>query len=192
MLGMAVFIMAMAYFVPLVAADHGVDATMIGRSTRARRRGSLLVEVAMATVLLMIAMTLTVKVLGFVALERRACERRQRAMLEVANLMERITAYPFDEVTPELAKAADALAGRAAVAARFRAGRRRRRQRAGPGPIRQADRDQAALARARRRVGGAGAPDFVDRTAEAKFMRRVVRRPQSPSQPAAASRSSRS
>ena len=45
---------------------------MTARSTRSRRRGSLLVEVAMAAVLLMIAMTLTVKVLGFVALERRA------------------------------------------------------------------------------------------------------------------------
>ena len=76
---------------------------MTARSTRSRRRGSLLVEVAMAAVLLMIAMTLTVKVLGFVALERRASERRQRALFEVANLMERITAYPFDEVTPELA-----------------------------------------------------------------------------------------
>jgi hypothetical protein len=61
-----------------------------------------LVEVAMAAVLLMIAMTLTVKVLGLVATERRGTERRQRALVEVANLMERITAYPFDEVTPEL------------------------------------------------------------------------------------------
>ena len=58
----------------------------------------------MATVLLMIVMSLTVKVTGFVALERRAAERRQRATLEVANLMERITAYDFDEVTPELAR----------------------------------------------------------------------------------------
>ena len=77
---------------------------MIARSTRASRRGSLLVELAMATVLLMIVMTLTVKVTGYVALERRASERRQRAMLEVANVMERITAYPFGEVTPELAQ----------------------------------------------------------------------------------------
>jgi hypothetical protein len=58
----------------------------------------------MAAVLLMIAMTLTVKVLGLVASERRGTERRQRALVEAANLMERITAYPFDEVTPELGK----------------------------------------------------------------------------------------
>ena len=50
----------------------------------------------MAAVLLMIAMTLTVKVMGYVGIERRATERRQRALLEVANLMERITAHPFD------------------------------------------------------------------------------------------------
>jgi len=73
-------------------------------SARPRRRGSLLVEVAMATVLLMIAMTLMVKVLGWVAHERRSAERRQRALMEVANVMERITAYPFEEVTPDLAR----------------------------------------------------------------------------------------
>jgi len=72
-------------------------------SARRIRRGSLLAEVAMATVVLMIAMTLTVKVLGWVGLERRAAERRQRALMEVANVMERITAYPFEEVTPALA-----------------------------------------------------------------------------------------
>jgi len=58
----------------------------------------------MATVLLMIAMTLTVKVLGWVALERRSAERRQRAVMEVANVMERITAYPFEEVNSTLAR----------------------------------------------------------------------------------------
>ena len=67
---------------------------MTVRSTRSRRRGSLLGEVAMAAVLLMIAMTLTVKVIGLRRLERRASERRQRALFEVANVMERITAHP--------------------------------------------------------------------------------------------------
>ena len=77
---------------------------MTVRSNRSPRRGSLLVEVAMAAALLMVAMALTVQVLGFVAHDRRASERRQRALVEVANLMERITAYPFEEVTPGLAK----------------------------------------------------------------------------------------
>jgi hypothetical protein len=77
---------------------------MTASSTVSHRRGSLLAEMAMAAVLLMIAMTLTVKMLGFVALERRASERRQRAVIEVANLMETITAFPFDQVTPDLAR----------------------------------------------------------------------------------------
>jgi hypothetical protein len=86
---------------PPSPSDHPLNRSgkeAIGR----KRRGSLLAEVAMATVILMIAMSLTVKVLGWVALERRSAERRQRAVLEVANVMERITAYPFEEVTPDL------------------------------------------------------------------------------------------
>jgi hypothetical protein len=64
----------------------------------------MLVELAMGIVLLTIAMTLVVKVLGWVAHERRAADRRERAAVEVANLMERITAHPFEAVTPELAR----------------------------------------------------------------------------------------
>ena len=68
------------------------------------RRGSLLAEVAMATVMLLIGMTLTVKVMGYVGLQRRSAEHRQRAVQEVANAMERLTAYPFEEVTAERAR----------------------------------------------------------------------------------------
>ncbi|MGO9465363.1 MAG: hypothetical protein ACLQIB_08380 [Isosphaeraceae bacterium] len=79
------------------------------RAVRSRRRvlhrrGSLLAEVTMSTVLLVIIMGMTVKVLGWVALERRAAERREQAVVEVANLMERLAAHPYDEVTPELAR----------------------------------------------------------------------------------------
>jgi Tfp pilus assembly protein PilV len=77
---------------------------MTARSNRPARRGTLLAEVTMAAVLLMIAMTLTVKVMGYAGIERRATERRQRALYEVANLMERITAHRFDEVTGGLAQ----------------------------------------------------------------------------------------
>ena len=68
------------------------------------RRGSLLVEVGIATSVLVIVMGLTVKVLSTVAHERRAASDRQQGSLEVANLMERITAHPFDQVTPDLAR----------------------------------------------------------------------------------------
>jgi len=76
---------------------------MTARSNKRARRGSLLAEVTMAAVLLMIAMTLTIKVMGYAGMERRSTERRQRALLEVGNLMERITAYEFDQVTAGLA-----------------------------------------------------------------------------------------
>ena len=89
---------------PPSPSDHHLNQADTHVTGRKRRRGSLLAEVAMATVILMIAMSLTVKVLGWVALERRAAERRQRAVLEVANVMERITAYPFEEVTPDLTR----------------------------------------------------------------------------------------
>lgn len=64
-----------------------------------RRRGSLLPEMAIATILLAAAMTMTVQVLGHAGQHRRSADHRQRAILEVANAMERISAMPFDEVT---------------------------------------------------------------------------------------------
>jgi hypothetical protein len=64
----------------------------------------MLAELAITIVLLMIAMTLVVKILGWMAHERRSADRREQAVLEVANLMERITAHAFEEVTPELAR----------------------------------------------------------------------------------------
>jgi len=69
------------------------------------RRGVLLPELAMATVMLMIGMTLTVKVLGYAGQQRRAAEQRERAVQEAANAMERLTARPFDEVNPDRAAA---------------------------------------------------------------------------------------
>ncbi len=68
------------------------------------RRGSMLIEVTMATVILIVIMSVALKVLGVAAHERVAVERRQRAVLEVANVMERLAADPFDEVTPERAQ----------------------------------------------------------------------------------------
>jgi hypothetical protein len=71
---------------------------------RPPRRGSLLPELAMAAVMLSIVMTLTVKVLGYAGQQRRSADQRQRAILEVANVMERIAAEPFEEITAERAR----------------------------------------------------------------------------------------
>ena len=69
-----------------------------------KRRAFTAVEVALAVFLMAVAMTATVQVLGWVASERRAVERRQWAVQEVANLMERLTAAPWERVTPESAR----------------------------------------------------------------------------------------
>ena len=57
-----------------------------------------------AAAMLSIAMAMTVKLLGYAGHQRRSADQRQRAMLEVANVMERVTAEPFDEVTAERAR----------------------------------------------------------------------------------------
>jgi hypothetical protein len=84
--------------------DEKGQAIAAPRRTRPGRRGSLLAEAAMSGAMLMIAMALTVKVLGWVGAERRAWDRRQWATQEAANLMERVTGRPFDAVTAESAK----------------------------------------------------------------------------------------
>jgi hypothetical protein len=58
----------------------------------------------MSTVILVVVMSVAVKILGWVALERRGAERRERATVEVANLMERLTAYPYEQLTSEMAR----------------------------------------------------------------------------------------
>lgn len=73
-------------------------------SARTPRRGSMLVEMAISAAMLAVVMTLTIRVLGYAGQQRRFAEQRQRAMLEVANLMERLTAEPFDEVTADRAR----------------------------------------------------------------------------------------
>jgi Tfp pilus assembly protein PilV len=60
-----------------------------------------MVEVTLSVLLLAVAMTTTVQVLGWTATQRRSVERRQWAIQEVANLMEHLTAEPWQRVTPD-------------------------------------------------------------------------------------------
>jgi hypothetical protein len=75
----------------------------IGKA-RPPRRGSILVEMTISAGMLAVVMALTVQVLGYAGQQRRSADQRQRAMIEAANLMERITAGPYDEVTPDRAR----------------------------------------------------------------------------------------
>jgi hypothetical protein len=69
-----------------------------------RRRAFTTCEVALALFLLAVAMTVTVQVLGLVAAERRAAERRQWAIQEVANVMEHLTAESWERLSTESAR----------------------------------------------------------------------------------------
>ena len=77
---------------------------MTARRRRRTRRGSFLVETAMAALMLMVALTLITKVVGAVAAERRGWDRREVALAEVGNLIERLAARPYEELTPESVK----------------------------------------------------------------------------------------
>jgi len=72
----------------------------VGRS----RRGSLLAETAMSAVMLIIAMSLIARVVGWTAADRRNLDRRQWTVQEAANLMERLSARPFESLTTEAVK----------------------------------------------------------------------------------------
>ena len=63
-----------------------------------------MIEAAASVMMLAVAMTLVVKVVGGVAREHRANDRRSLAMTEAANLMERAGAIPFDDLTPAALK----------------------------------------------------------------------------------------
>jgi hypothetical protein len=59
---------------------------------------------AISGAMLMMAMALTVKVLGWIGVERRNYERRQCALQEADNLMERLTSRPFEAVSAATVK----------------------------------------------------------------------------------------
>lgn len=73
------------------------------RPSGGRRPGLGLVEMVVTVALLAVAMTATVQVVGWVALERRSVDRRERALGEARNLLERLAARPWDDLTPEAA-----------------------------------------------------------------------------------------
>lgn len=73
------------------------------RGAAVTRRGYTLIELTIASLLLGTAMGLIAPTLIWVTRERRASERRQEALQEVQNILERLTARPWAQVTPELA-----------------------------------------------------------------------------------------
>ena len=88
-----------------MTAHRPANSLRTGLRPRPGRRGYVLIEVAMAAMMLMAAMALAVKLIAGVGLERRSAERRMWAVQEVANLAERVAAEPFDKLNPERIKA---------------------------------------------------------------------------------------
>ena len=73
-------------------------------SAHRRRGGYAMVELTISTLLIAAALAIVVQSVGWLAAQRRGAERRQRAIQEAANLMERLALRPWDELTPELAR----------------------------------------------------------------------------------------
>jgi hypothetical protein len=66
-----------------------------------KRRGIYLLEMAVAGVLLLALMLLCVRYFAVTAAQRRALDHRQAALVEAANVMERVTARPWSDLTTE-------------------------------------------------------------------------------------------
>lgn len=66
-----------------------------------KRRGMFLIELAVAGVLLLAFTMLCAKYFAVTAMQRKALNQRQTALNEAANIMERITAGPWDDLTTE-------------------------------------------------------------------------------------------
>jgi hypothetical protein len=62
------------------------------------RRGSMLLETAVACVLLVALASVCLKSFAAAAAQRLAIDQRQIALREAANLLEKLTAMPWDEI----------------------------------------------------------------------------------------------
>lgn len=75
------------------------DASRCGN--RGGRKGFSLFELTIAAILLAAVMVTAIPSLAWIVRTRQGAEREQVALLEVDNLMERITSRDWEEITPE-------------------------------------------------------------------------------------------
>ncbi len=68
-----------------------------------RRRAFTLTEIAAAAVMLAVMLSVCLQLIRATGVQRRGLWTRQAAMQEAANLMERLCARPWEELTPESA-----------------------------------------------------------------------------------------
>ena len=67
------------------------------------RRGTTIIELTVAGAILGTLMVVGLQMLTAVAAQRRAIDQQQFATLELANVMERMAARPWSELTPQAA-----------------------------------------------------------------------------------------
>jgi hypothetical protein len=65
------------------------------------RRGTTIVELIVASAMLGTLLVICLQMAGALAAQQRTVQQRQLATLELANLMERIAARPWADVTPQ-------------------------------------------------------------------------------------------
>ena len=65
------------------------------------RRGMTIIELMVASAILCSLLVVCLQMLAAVTAERRAVDQRQCATAELANVMERVAARPWTELTPE-------------------------------------------------------------------------------------------
>ncbi len=65
------------------------------------RRGMTIIELMVAGAMLCTLLAVCVQMVAAVAAQRRAVDQREYATIELANVMERITARPWDELTSQ-------------------------------------------------------------------------------------------
>lgn len=67
------------------------------------RRGIILMELVVAGALLGTLLVVCLQLIGAAAAHRRTVDQRQLAVVEVGNVMERLAARPWTELTPQVA-----------------------------------------------------------------------------------------
>jgi Tfp pilus assembly protein PilE len=67
------------------------------------RRGSLMIEILVCGALLAVLLATAIPTMSWVLRQRKLCDQREAALLEVDNLMERVTAVEWSELTTDRA-----------------------------------------------------------------------------------------
>jgi Tfp pilus assembly protein PilV len=76
----------------------------VSLDSQASRRGATMLEMIATAVILGTVMTVSLPMLKSITSERRAAVSHEQAIMAAANIMERVTAMPFLEITPQIAK----------------------------------------------------------------------------------------